>query len=390
MDMMASKSIFKILSIALIFISYSSFGQSKTVVDQNGNGDFLTIQEAVDQAGLGDTVFVNQGIYYEHLWIVQDIVLIGEDPNNTIIDAQDTMKCISVRVMESDSKGLIKNLGIRNSGTGFSDGIGNCGVLLFGPVGTEWNVEGCNFESHPSAGLISSTTGVIINNHFIDSFRGMFMTQNSTMNILNNNFVNNGSGIFCHIQVTDVDIYNNVFVDNNVGLAIQNEIHENDYNLFWNNNLNCSQCEMGMNSIEADPLFDTTADNDYYPVIGSPLIDAGLPDLSNFYIPQTDLLGNARIIGGRIDLGSYEIEETSSVNSSQLVHFKVYPNPTSDIVFIEHESLEKVIVKDLRGKTILFTYNAQLDLKNLRSGLYILSVYSTKKGQVYNTMIVKE
>ena len=57
-------------------------------VGGSGEGNYSSIQDAIDKASDGDTVFVFNGIYYENVRIMQkSINLIGEDKNLTIIDA---------------------------------------------------------------------------------------------------------------------------------------------------------------------------------------------------------------------------------------------------------------------------------------------------------------
>jgi parallel beta-helix repeat protein len=56
-------------------------------VGGSGEGNYTSIQDAIDNASDGDTVFVYKGIYYEHVKIVKDINLFGEDMEKTIIDA---------------------------------------------------------------------------------------------------------------------------------------------------------------------------------------------------------------------------------------------------------------------------------------------------------------
>jgi len=68
----------------LIFSFISLHGITYTV-DNNGTADFNTIQEAVDFANSGDTIFVKAGTYQEMLHIHKDIVLLGEKMDSTII-----------------------------------------------------------------------------------------------------------------------------------------------------------------------------------------------------------------------------------------------------------------------------------------------------------------
>jgi len=64
-------------------------------VGGSGEGNYTNIQDAIDDALDGDTVFVYNGIYNENLRIVKDINLFGEDMEKTIIDGgEDT--CVKI------------------------------------------------------------------------------------------------------------------------------------------------------------------------------------------------------------------------------------------------------------------------------------------------------
>lgn len=74
-------------SIALEQSSMQTYYDSKILyVGGDGPGNYTYIQDAIDNASDGDTVFVYKGIYYEHLRIVTDINLFGEDMDETVID----------------------------------------------------------------------------------------------------------------------------------------------------------------------------------------------------------------------------------------------------------------------------------------------------------------
>lgn len=60
-------------------------------------GNYSKIQDAIDNASDGDTVFVYNGSYGECLIINKSITVIGEDRNNTVIDGthhQNNTVCI--------------------------------------------------------------------------------------------------------------------------------------------------------------------------------------------------------------------------------------------------------------------------------------------------------
>jgi len=59
-------------------------------VGGSGPGNYTRIQDAIDNASDGNTIFVFSGIYYEHIVIDILITLIGENKNTTIIDGTDS------------------------------------------------------------------------------------------------------------------------------------------------------------------------------------------------------------------------------------------------------------------------------------------------------------
>lgn len=99
---------------------------------------------------------------------------------------------------------------------------------------------------------------------------------------------------------------------------------------------------------------------------GSPCINAGVPmyeagmdypyikeeagkyvlymlDGDTVTLPATDLAGNPRISGGRIDMGAYEWQDTATISSKfkvQSLKLSVYPNPFASNAFISFNTLQ--------------------------------------------------
>ena len=61
-------------------------------VGGSGPNNYTRIQDAIDNASDGDTVFVYSGIYYEIIVVDKSITLKGENTENTIIDGLGTDK----------------------------------------------------------------------------------------------------------------------------------------------------------------------------------------------------------------------------------------------------------------------------------------------------------
>jgi pectin methylesterase-like acyl-CoA thioesterase len=71
-------------------ISYRIIDVNNIIYVDGGEADFTTIQDAIDTANEGDTIYVEKGIYCENIIINKSLILIGEDKEYTIIDGMYT------------------------------------------------------------------------------------------------------------------------------------------------------------------------------------------------------------------------------------------------------------------------------------------------------------
>jgi len=88
-------------------------------VGGTGPGNYSKIQDAIDNASDGDTVFVYNGIYYENVIIKgKSIKLIGEETNSTIIDegGDITPWSYALKAYHTDGS-IVCNLTLQNSTT---------------------------------------------------------------------------------------------------------------------------------------------------------------------------------------------------------------------------------------------------------------------------------
>jgi len=128
--------------------------QDVIVVDKHGNGDYRTIQQAINSAAEGATIMVKAGEYNEILNIKKKIGLIGEDREQTTINPISEKNKYALRL---GVPGItIKGLSISNGAPGlYSTGI------RISAANTE--IYDCNFYDNP-IGIAIWTSGNTITN----------------------------------------------------------------------------------------------------------------------------------------------------------------------------------------------------------------------------------
>jgi len=164
--------------------------------------DFSTIQEAINNAVGGDTVFVKAGTYYEHVVVNKALMLIGEDVTTTIIDGNET--------------GLVINI--------TSDNVNITGFTVQGGGGS--------ILPESSAGIHLGTTSHcnIFGNRLLDNYVGIIGSpKNATMS---NNIIAGSHVGFDIFYATFNTISGNRLVANNISIhmlyADSNSVFENN------------------------------------------------------------------------------------------------------------------------------------------------------------------
>lgn len=236
-------------------------------VGGSGPGNYTRIQDAVDNASNGDTVFVYDDLspYYENLIINKSIFLIGEDKNTTIIDGNQMDQGIIITTDEV----TIQDFTIQNC---HRDGIDlqNCnnstvssnivnsnrvyGILSFGcnnnisynsflnngrGISVSASVVYRNYFSNNEEGIFCrESNGIIKSNRIENNQIGInFYSGSSNYNIINNSISNNNCGIYLYMSYSNLVSFNHI-IDNKDGvLAYIGGNHKNYIlnNYFINN-----------------------------------------------------------------------------------------------------------------------------------------------------------
>ena len=235
---------------------------------------------------------------------------------------------------------------------------------------------------------------IIVNNEGYSPVLGT--TAPNYSHYYNNTIANNrseafigggGSGIWTNGQQK---IYNNIFYGN-TGIYFERMDPSHADPTAYNNCHLFPNGVIGNYDIYADPLFvnptgglgpeyDHATDAAHWSLLeGSPCLNVGATNMGAF-CPETDFLGQPRVVNGRIDLGAIEAPDWDGVEE-QVAKSCAYPNPGKDVLHIE-TTLENaiVVVYDLNGKKMweqqVNGSPTSIATKDWPSGMYFWQIVS--------------
>jgi len=292
--------------------------------------------------------------------------------------------------------------------------------------------------------FLANTSSIVINNLINNNTSGQgggFYLDCVEIYFLNNTVgvnstigdANAGGGFYCQTDSSEYNfsIYNSIIADNSSDNGSQFYFEdEYSYPDFYYCNLRNGIEAFGYadSSMSYDGIFENNIDcNPYWQGSGfehpyalmqnSLCINSGDPDTTGIYLPELDLAGNPRIYNGNtviIDIGAYEYqgepvavpEDLISSNSAPVL-YRNYPNPfnpTTTISFALPESQKiKLVIYNIKGQLVKILADEYLpsgfiqkewdgtDLKGkqVNSGIYFYTLYSSKKQITKKMMLLK-
>jgi parallel beta-helix repeat protein len=206
--------------------------------------DYPTIQEAINHANSGDTIFVYNGTYYEHVVIDKSISLVGEDRHSTIIDGGGTGSVISVTANNVN----INRFTIQNSGSTSSDS----GIYV---VSSGNNISHNTITNNKNGICLyySNNNTVSGNNVSSNNWYGIYLHHSSNNVIFNNNIYSNyNDGIYLYYSSNNVISDNNIYSNNNgINLYYSGDNMISDNNVS-NNDCGIWICQLSSNNVMSD------------------------------------------------------------------------------------------------------------------------------------------
>ena len=345
---MKNKSLIIILIITLILVTISC-GEKTTEIESYNFGVILdslrysTIQEAIDEAVDGDTIFLTQGIFADAG--DKNLNWDGNEKHLTITTVEEANAIIEctgkgsgfIFYCSNQPSDIIDGITIRNAGKYDNAGIYCNWVSPTIRNCTISDCDWCGIYCYHSAPIIENNTvscnevGIMCDNHSNPTMKfnkiegnkldGIYVIDESNPSIINNLIVHNKRGIYC--LYGRAWMVNNTIADNEVwGINYINSDSSEVINcIIWDNgkgfatsNINilvkysCAQDSFpsvnpdSLGNIYEDPLFVFPGTNHHLPSI-SPCIDAGDNDAVYW---DVDLDGEQRINNEVVDMGVYE------------------------------------------------------------------------------------
>lgn len=274
---MSSRKIYCVAYVSIVLLSYISLSLNfakgvetvKTwIVDDDGPADFRSIQEAVNAASIGDTIYVKAGTYDGNIVINKTVSLIGEDKQNTIVQAYKRWNSRAVIQLTANNVNVNFFTVIAKSSSYYDSCIlidhsrGNNishNILRSNDVGIHLLSSNSNSLTNNNAKTIhligislqDSSYNTIVNNtvsNFPDA-TGILITNNSNNNVVAGN---NLSQLHAGITLEDCSnnlIGDNIVSDNELGICLQSNC---DNNTIVDNEVSRNDCgieiDVGFNS----------------------------------------------------------------------------------------------------------------------------------------------
>jgi parallel beta-helix repeat protein len=212
--------------------------------------DYSTIQEAVNNADEGDTIFVSNGIYYEHVVVNKTVSLVGEDVSATIVDGDNTGTVVYIvsdyvnvtgfTVQRSGNVQLDAGICLNNSaGCVVSGNLlidnGFCGISLLYSQQNMIIDNNVNRSSWGGIHMLASSYNLVSRNIVDNTYGGINGHVSSNYNNITENAISNSAyGMFYHAASNNIIYRNNVSTIAVDGIWLQDQA---SYNVVAENSL---------------------------------------------------------------------------------------------------------------------------------------------------------
>jgi len=190
------------------------------IVDDDGPAHFQTIQEAINAATPGDTIYVKAGVYYENIIVNKAVSLNGENRDNTIIDGLGTGTGVNI----TSNNVAMSGFTITNSGW-----WPNTGICLYKSSNSRITGNNVMANAYSNLELLWSSSNVISENNITmapyDFSLSLWWSSNNV--ISGNNITNNNNGVRIYRASYNVVSDNNISANLYAGIFLTEWSNDN-------------------------------------------------------------------------------------------------------------------------------------------------------------------
>jgi len=329
-----------------------------------------TIQEGVNNASSGNSIFVYNGTYIEHVVVNKSISLIGEKTENTIIEVNTTGNVIRIT----------------------ADWVNISGFTLYGN-GNYFNDRGIN---------IRSNYNTISNNNISGNHYGIYLEEPRINNILSDNtIINNVKGIFL-LRVNNNALFDNIISDNSFGIWLYescnntlsgNTVINNDDGIKMHNAANNSIIDNFIASNNDNGIFlkDDPNKHSYNNISGNTIVSNHKNGIYVWDSSFNTISSNTFINNSHSGINLHEESKGNNISNNSffnngLLIFRAYSNNVSKntvndkpLVYLVNESDD--IITDA-GQVILVNCNnitvENLNLSRATTGIHLMRTNNSK------------
>lgn len=228
------------ITFSFLVIYANTVAANTITVDSGGEGDYTSIQQAVNNSNNGDTILVNKGVYVENVNVDKKLTITSKsgNPKDTIIQALHPYDHV---FHVTANNVTIKGFGLKNSSSG-------SGIYL---DSVQYNTIANNHLQANGIGihLWHANNNILINNTASDnSWAGIRLSPNdselaSNNTLINNTMVNNTYNFAIDTVYINASMKNNVDTTNTVnGKPIYYLVNVSDISLNSTSNAGTIYC----------------------------------------------------------------------------------------------------------------------------------------------------
>jgi nitrous oxidase accessory protein len=234
-----------VLSIASVTAFILVHAESKVLIVPD---DYSTIQDAIDNASEGDTIYIKKGVYVENPVVNKTVSLVGEYWAETVIDVTAGLK------VESDNV-TVTGLTIYDGWDGISLSADNCNISGNKITDATTGIQISNGENNRVTGNVFESIGLsaairlsysnnnLVNNNYIDSCtEGIQLREGSSNNTVIENMIINCQDVALRLLGSGIgkewyDPSGNTIMRNNISNSrIGTTVYGSNKNVISNNN----------------------------------------------------------------------------------------------------------------------------------------------------------